>query len=72
MALLPRHSLWDSVQCAKPITRRGLLFRLGCTHQTTTTYTRTDHRPGPGFASDTYEGTVCMACGKIITEKQVY
>lgn len=66
---LPKHNLWDSVESNEPVNYR---WRWMCPHAKTTSYVRTDHRPGPGWMSDSYAGTACCDCGKIITETKVY
>lgn len=35
-------------------------------------FTRIDTTWGPGWMSDTYQGTACACCGAVLTEKKVY
>ncbi len=70
MILLPKESIWDAVHVNEVISR-DFLKSPYCVHQVTS-YQRTDYRPGPGWMSDSYEGFVCVHCGKIITEEKVY
>jgi hypothetical protein len=78
--ILPKHSIWDSIHISKnkygvddsDMLSRSWLFSFFCEHILSLEYTRTDHRPGPGWMTDTYEGLCCKMCGKILKEKQIY
>ena len=72
MKTLPKHGLMDSVHVDQHVTRKGMLGRLMCSHSRKTTFLRIDHRSGPGWASDTYQGTACVDCGKILSSRQTY
>lgn len=73
MAFLRKHGLFDSVHVnGQQPKRRRLFGLLRCRHPRTTTYVRTDHRPGPGWMSDSYQGVVCQECGWVISEKRIY
>jgi hypothetical protein len=68
---LPKNSLMDSVTIdTKIVNYKGFIGRLLCEHTDLTTYTRTDHRAGPGSFADVFEGVVCCDCGKIVQEEQ--
>lgn len=69
--ILRKSGLWDSVHLDAAIDR-SFVLSLVCKHKDMTTYTRTDYRSGAGWMSDAYAGTVCIDCGEIINEKQVY
>jgi hypothetical protein len=69
---VPCKNLWDSVYEDQPITRLSMAKRVACTHERLTKYQRTDHRPGPGWMSDAYEGVACVDCGAVIHEVKVY
>ncbi len=68
-------SLWDSVHMKEqgveiPTTKP--FMSIFCSHKKTGRFVRTDSRGGPGWMSDSYEGTVCMDCGIITKEEKVY
>lgn len=46
----------------------------GCrhTHEGEIAYTRIDSTFGPGWMSDSYQGTACACCGTILQEKKVF
>ncbi len=72
LLFLEYHNLWDSVYTETEIRRRvgyGLLF---CDHEDRERYSRTDHRGGPGWMSDSYAGEVCVTCRRKLNERQTY
>jgi hypothetical protein len=48
-----------------PLNRVAAFF---CSHFSKDSFRRTDHRGGPGGFADNFEGTFCMACGRILNE----
>lgn len=69
-----RRSLYDSFYMKhrdqEPVVRpwRSVF----CRHRIVHEFCRTDSREGSGWMSDSYEGSVCAACGRITTERKVY
>lgn len=70
--LLPRNNLWDTVYTTVEVNRKSPIGRAVCGHSHIVAFTRIDHRSGPGWMSDSYEGLVCSACGAIHSETKVY
>ena len=74
MSVLRKPSIMDSIQTnGVPITRRSWWARLWCVHaqEDRLYYTRIDHRAGPGFMANNYEGSVCRACGYVHWERRL-
>jgi hypothetical protein len=71
MRLLPEDSLWYSVSTAQPV-KRSLILSLVCNHVRATSFKLVDHKSNPPPYQDAYAGTVCLACGKMLTKQQVY
>lgn len=70
-------SLFDSVYSRtteRPLSikRRVLRGLLTCRHRARLAYKRVDYRPGPGWMSDSYEGIVCIECGRVMEERRTY
>ncbi len=75
LSFIRYNNLWDRVyfEPGTAVPKRRLLYGLTkCPHATTIIYSRTDHRPGPGWMSDSYEGTCCADCGRVLSETLVY
>ena len=72
--LFLRRSLYDSFYMKhrdqEPVVRRWR--SIFCRHRVVHEFCRTDSREGSGWMSDSYEGSVCAACGRITTERKVY
>ena len=69
---LPEHRLMDSVHTNVEITRKNFFTRLVCPHDNHTDFVWIDHRGGPGWMSDTYQGKVCTDCGHILKIEKTY
>jgi len=70
--LLRKHGIMHSISTSEEITRLGFFGRWKCSHMKTTSFTRIDHRAGPGWMSDAYEGEVCCDCGHVLSEEKTY
>jgi hypothetical protein len=71
MYILAKNNIWDTVYTSVNV-KRKLIKSFFCKHKDTVKYKRTDHRSGPGFMSDSYEGIVCVNCGRIVKEIRVF
>lgn len=69
--ILPKTKLYDSVWTKCSIVRNWL-HSFTCDHPHKTNFTIVDHRPGPGWMSDTYEGSCCRTCGRILKCERTY
>lgn len=70
-----RADLYNSVRMAPgvQVPKVRPWFGVVCRHRgSVRAYTRTDSTEGSGWMSDSYDGTVCMDCGRILFEKKVY
>jgi len=46
--------------------------RFLCPHNNIRYFLRVDHRSGPGWMADNYQGRSCGRCGRILNERKTY